>query len=483
MSLNDMGRVRIFAFTLIILAFSFLVLSDIFSLSGDAGWMYMVEVSKHYDSWHTTKDWSSLLFIYETRCLNELLYVVFPHLDAWLKEISHNPDFGHTYVPRLVDSLHPFFAIQMIHAITLFLFGGVLCCWVKDLLMTHRYGVFIVICLACGLVLMKELQYFHFLKYLDSYFTYMLLSACIALRWLKKGDRINKKILIFIVLCIFHCICYRKNAICILPVFAFLSAYYYFPATRLRNVVLFATCASAILLGGGAALNATLPSQRSYPQSVMMFSTLKNVAILTGNHHILQEVREEAGVTFIKGEEPSAHVISPLHFAEGVYEMNEENWNRFSSLYVHYMQTYPMEFALERVAVIVQFYANGYLPMPVRRWISFLNPSGSVHADDSCWNHKEQSRYCSAVAYDKVCIYGVLLFLLAYAYIRKLDKESEWTMLGVVIGLVGLAYSLSFWIVTPTPDTRYHSFSVFAACMAISLLLPILKRDFTLQKR
>lgn len=474
MNLSDWSWQRNLAICLFFASLSALLIPDIVRLNGDAAWMYMPEVSRHYNCWGATKDWSSLLFIYETRLLKEVLLVVFPHLDDWLKAITHNPDFGHTYVPKLADSLHAYLAILLIHAITQFIFICALWYMVKDLLKNHPHGVFVVVCLAIGIFLLAVLQYFHFNKDLDSYFTYLLLSACISLRWLKDGEKINKKTLLFIAFCLFHCICYRKNAICVLPVFSFLVAYYYLPSLSLSKSLLL----SAVVFCGGAglsfALNSVLPSQKTYPQNVMMFSTLKNVAILTGDQSLLSKIREESDVTFIKGCENGAHVLCPLHFADGAYEMNVNQWKKFSDLYVSYLKEHPKEFVLEKIVTIVQFYSNGYIPIPVRKCVSYLNPSGSVRPEDSCWNHEEAEMYCSRFTYDKACIFGGLLILMGYVYISKRDRESEWTVLGVITGLVGFAYSLSFWIVTPTPNARYHSFCVFAACMAISILLPLI---------
>lgn len=474
MSLSDSIWLRKLACCLLLTSFIALIVPDVYHLSDDAAWMYMPEVAKHCDNWGSTKDWSSLLFVYETRMLNEALRVIFPSLDGCLKAITHNPDFGHSFVPRLADSLHAFFAIQLIHAISLFIFVFVLGRMVKELLHSHPHGVFIVVCLAVGVGMLRFLQYFHFCKDLDSYFTYLLLSACIALRWLKNGEKISKKTLFFVAACLLHCICYRKNAICILPVFSFLVAYYYFPSLSRIKLVFLPIIVSCVFIGISSAVNAMLPSQKTYPQNVMMFSTLKNMAILTGDQNILSRLQNEADITFLAGGEKNAHVFCPLHFADGAYEMNAEKWTKFLELYVNYLKVYPREFVIEKIVTIVQFYTNGYIPIPVRRCASYLNPSASVRPDDSCWNHEEALLFCSRYRYDKWCIFTGLLFLLGYVFIRRLDRESEWTKIGVISGLVGIAYSLSFWIVTPTPNTRYHSLSVFAACMSISLLLPLL---------
>lgn len=435
-------------------AFVCLIFSDINALGNDPNG-YAIDIT-HMAS--IPSSWQSPLFIYEGRLiayLASLLNINYPDLltlaginFGWLKI---------EYAPGIL-ALYAYWAITICFVyFSLFFF-------IKKITKTENHHIVFTVVLCSLFLFIRIFHYFHFGKYLDGYFTNLLLSSVFLLYFstMLKGW---KKAFIYAVVFFFiiHCFMFRKNALALIPFISYYLVNFSIQIKSARKRIIYAILTTCALSGAACTLYKIIPSRPSHPAIVMLASEIKDAALLKGDEQVLEEISDSCGLQC-----RYENIICPEYWLEGLSDFTDEEWATFLGIFKNYSLENPSEMFAAHIIQITQFICNGYVPSLEKRVIQYCFPNSDSEAQ---WEWKA---YCSIGGYEKIWLYLVAIALFVIARTRKIKDSQNLLKLADCLFVLSFAYTFSFFFVVPTPDNRYHAFSVMGLCISSSIYVSLL---------
>lgn len=403
-------------------------------------------ISQPLPTWANTSDWHELLLVYEGRCFYQTLKLFCSGID-------------YTYGNQV---LHIMWCMNTV------MLYFMLCLLIYSLRQQRNTLLGFLFFFCISVIFIRHYNYSLFHKYLDGFFYPFIISALVSVRLYRlSSGKMRFFWFLFAIFCLFHCVGYRRVSILTLPFF-----FYALAPVFLRRKVLFyrlATAISAACCFGFCfqLIFRLLPSTHEHPAIVMMYSDMSIASLLAGDKASFQSTCNELGVEGLVIENRN-HTPDSLHqscFVTQHKPDTQERWNHFLQVYVDYTQKHPKEMILGKVVSIIQFYSNCHVPVFARNAIISLCPNAKL--SENAWDIKPSTRHDTGGSYEKIYLYTLSGCLLIFLFFKRrhLDDETRFFMF---VSLVGFVYSLSYCIVTPTPDARYHAFSVMAQCLFLS---------------
>ncbi len=442
---------------------------------GDAVNAYVL-ISQSPSMWPYTDSWHELLFIYEGRCLYQIVIYLFPHVEEYLHYYTQMimPHFGvNQAVMDKIATLN-MTSVSLIYlmwlSLTLMLYF-MLCLLFRS--MKHKKGTLFLflVFLSLSFCYINYFGYAVFYKYIDGFFYPFVISAIIGIYFvLINAEKKRILWLVFVLFCLFHCVSYRRVAILSLPFFFYFMAPVFIGSKKTMRRAVTSLIAATVFGLGTLTLTRHLPSCPAYPATTMMYSDMSMAGILSGNWESFRDACRKGKIRGTRDTELTDKEVYLSQLYNGgvlVEPSSQENWNCFLQTYIDYICSHPKEMVLGRIISLIQFYSNGNVPNFVKEIISSQCPKAALN--DKLWgvhNHTPQNAWGG---YEKIylfCISAIALICLI-CNINRLDFEFRFF---IFLSVMGFVYSLSYWVVTPTPDARFHAFPVFAQCMFLSYL-------------
>lgn len=436
MSLNSQNKISIFRL-IYFLAILFLFLAlinylpkiDGSNMSADAALAYTYCIESE-----NVLDWHSPLFMYECIYLKKLFSLFGVYINGWL-------------CIRYMAVIH--FVLMALGVAYLTALGcrKTRCCVLFPVLL-------FVVVYVNGLCQEWRLDNF----FLCSLFP--LVASIVAFyRVKRRWWKLCLLILSFAIL--WHSCSLRKNALLLVPVYVFSICYVHSKWRQLGILVksFSVVCISSIYFVIFMVLsNLMLPSLKSYPVTPMLISDVRIAYILRGKSEDLFEKEKHIGKLPIKNYSLGAHwhVVHDKDNCEICHEIPNVLLMHASNPYGLYWETlklHTQEILLAKLIQINQFYCAGWTPSFLRE---LIESQYSVIRRDVRITWPGVFR-----PYRIADIWGTHI-LLAITMLYSMKKLKEKGIAGscfnyfyVLIGLCAILYTLSFTVVTPTPDDRY----------------------------
>lgn len=433
-------------------------------------------IAQPSSEWANTSDWRGLLFIYEGRGLWWLMHACCPGIDSYLNDflpmfscrLGVNPAMlgelgGHGITYSMVFLVYSIWGFYT--AVCYVLFCLLIYSMRKDVWKMLLFLSFLIISFA----FIRHFHYALFYKYLDGLFYPLAISALIGAYFCISAQGKRKYAwFLFVLICLFHCVGYRRMAIFTLPVFCYwLMPVVYSPKKWMLRA--FSACVLGGLFGlSTLSLIQRLPSVHAHKAIIMMYSDLYMTGILSGNWEHFKQLEKEGGISGVHNHKSSAQLIplGQLYFGAHLTKGDtDENWQQFVRTYCRFVCRYPRAYVCSRVISMLQFYCNFHVPNICRKAVAALCPEATL--SQTSWSAEPCNLHDSGGKYEKVYLFAASLLTLCFLMWRRAHLDEEMRQF-VFFALVGGAYSLSFMLVVPTPDARYHSFPVMAQCLFLS---------------
>lgn len=427
--------------------------------------------------WSQTSDWRGLLFIYEARCLWQLMgsssidsflsndfFPFLIHLGA-SKNIINSIFFSSKFSCKMI------FLFYIMWSVVLILLYVMLLKLLLSLKNRPAIMFSFLFFLIISFIFIRHYSYAKFYKYLDGYFYHIVLSAIIAVRFCLKSKGLARFLWFsFILICLFHCIGFRQMSICAMPIFFYILTPVFCKAKHIFTRTIVALIAGGAFAAFSQCAINQLPAQHKHKAIVMMYSDMSIAGLLSGDWESFQASCKDGCISGNRNVNlPSEQVkLSQMYTGvELVPEDTDASWGRFCHTYYQYFCKYPKEMLLGRSISIVQFFSNFQTPQFFRNCITALCPK--AHLKPELWDISTFHLHHNGGKYEKIYLYTLSLCGLLYLFInrKKIDKDLRYF---TFISLVGFAYLSSFMLFVPTPDPRYHAFPVMAQCLFLSYL-------------
>lgn len=396
-----------------------------------------------------TSDWHELLFVYEGRVLRQIAKLPFFHMDL-------------EFVKYLM--------IFMWYVVTIMLYC--MLCLLFLSMKKHRGTLFVfIVFFISSFAFIRHHNYALFHKYIDGYFYPFIISALIGVRFaLASTGKKRFAWFIFVLFCLFHCVGYRRVAYILLPAFFYILTPLLIKAKGFFPRIFTALACSCCFGISTILLFRCIPAIHEHPTTIMMYSDMTNAKLLSEdkeafqtllkNVHVTGHVNEKNKITY-----DTFHQWFCIHF---IKPDTEENWNSFVKTYIDCVRNHPKEMFVGRVISLVQFYSNMHVPMFIRKAITSYCPQAQL--DEKVWAARMwMDSVGSGGKYEKIYLFFLSACVLVLSFFRRNRLDAN-TRFFIFVSLVGFLYSMGYWIVTPTPDARYHAFTVMAQCMFLSYM-------------
>lgn len=432
------------------------LLHDVQTFSDDAN-----RYASHIRS-EIVSDWHSVLFVYEGIFIRRFLCLFLPEVKGTLV-------------------LRVWWVIS---------WAAILVCpliWLKKGFSVSKKYLFQAPLFFLGVLFLYLHKYLWFRYYLDLYFFAVVIVTLTATLFL--SDRrgwVRNIAAILILLGLIHMPAFRRNAVLLMPLITLFAMVKLWPSMRLGSKLGISVAFSAAVYLLSAAFVSLLPvHSHQWPATPMVVSDLKNAAILENRlqrevdflktcHLEIYDRREHYG-------RDASHTLGPETFTVDICPPNEEEWK---ALVEHYLQAWKENskaMVFSRLVQSVQFVNNGKVPTPIQAVVEHIFPDIKKQEMTWCWmpwGAKKQPQY----GYVRWVTYTLVLLCLSFSWFqlrkkRGAKKEDEYMQGMTMLALTGVVYVLSFFVVVPTPDNRYHTLSLFLSFWYLSAFLLSLKRE------
>lgn len=325
---------------------------------------------------------------------------------------------------------------------------------------------------------------------LDFYFMGALVICTAALLYLKHPRRAIRFVAqVAFWLLLFHIPEFRKNGILTVPFFAFAWMYLMF-----RHLSLWKSAAASVLvtcLAGLAAMGAPkiIPNvEIRHPQMVMMACDMKIAALCRGE--VEQELARQREVykiwhSLVLSEENwdvRADYVGPvIDEADPSRDTSDEfDWPAFREDYLRHWREYPASMISARAIQSFNFFTQNYTPKWLQHWWNERWPALAEGRD--AWS---TTNIRSSSTLFRNVLMLVLAGMLVYSLLRFMRRRfmSAPERLALFLGVVSWVYSLSFLIVVPTSDKRYHIPSALLCLMSLFIFGVVLWREYRSRKQ
>lgn len=308
---------------------------------------------------------------------------------------------------------------------------------------------------------------------LDFFFFIHFFILCCTLALLPKiGSKRMKAIAwIVIVVALFHAVNFRKNAILLVPIVAYVYVYAQHKVKG-RKIVTFlrwtliTICFSVVSTSLVAWL---FPVRHAHALSPMLASDMRIAAVLRGEQNQLFAKWLQDGARPKKVYHEYRDSLT-AYWGEELLDKNDDLIPRVYETYINTWKTDPKGMLMSRMIQTVEFYCGGFFPPQGQPIIENLYPV--LKTNPSTWHF--------LISQTPNVMYGRLAVLLAgmalvcsVCFRRKRNTGSIDTVdrQALLVCTAALIYAGSFVIVPPTADARYLAPSLFVIWNACWLWL------------
>lgn len=298
---------------------------------------------------------------------------------------------------------------------------------------------------------------------IDNFFCIFLFAMIASVISLYRCQNKKIKILLIcsIIILLWHCCGYRRNAILLTPII--ITAVLY-SSEKVRKLNIFKKMITIFIFCGVAFTlfipiqNLIMPAVKSYPESAMMISDIRIAHVLRNTQDSFFSNNSDIRRYPTKDNIIGAH-WHVLHNREHcsfckVYSAKFSSWphmyHSFSpyDLYIESWKSMPKDMFMAKIIQIAQFYRLDIFPF-IKSYImkKYPNTKGKWPSTPNI--------------IEVIKIWGTYISLLIISFIslKKIIKRNNHDItiehLYVLVSCIAFVYYASFIIVTPTPDFRY----------------------------
>ncbi len=340
---------------------------------------------------------------------------------------------------------------------------------------------------------------------LDFFFVAVLFAALALVHTFRKASALRKwgaSILYFILL--FHLVDLRHNAMLLLPLFLMVWVWGMFPRLNFIQTALIAIVAMVAVLGAKkAADHGAINKSVMNPSHVMLLSDLRMAAILRGTYEEYT-YHNDRNLPMAKWVYPSAADEKRSSLEDSLIQRHRmlqascvselEGGIKYDvsgdftvvlKEYVRTLHEHPKELLMARLITLDQFFFGINTPEWKQAIIGRICPV--VSGKTELWSQSRQYSWASGEDFDMVRVTALVWYaasvIILFAFLwgwrrcsRMLrDGVTQNALLAVSLAVV---YLLSFFVVTPTPDFRYHYPAFVLFCYGTPILLVSIIRNF-----
>lgn len=261
-----------------------------------------------------------------------------------------------------------------------------------------------------------------------------------------------------------HVCSFRKNALILVPIFAFLFAVKY-TSNRIKRacIVIVSSIIFPILAAYGT--STFLPVVKLNPVAPMMSSTLRIAHILRGEQEMYRDVISRIGNYTEKEHKDKLSATPGCEMCFEFGKITEEG----IELYTDKWKTKTADMACAYAIQIVEFYCGGELLIG-KSLIEKIYPA--IKSNPDAWKPVMSIPLWLSIL--RLVILSLSLVLTSTLAIRFFFKKKALTTFDrplLIAGSVAMVYAASFAIIPPTADIRYLAPSVYLAWNSLWLFL------------
>lgn len=402
------------------------------NLLGDPTISYAPAIESEYIT-----DWHSALFLQEC---------------VWLKKIL----FAWGWKPTGVEVL----MVAWYFSAAILLFVGLY--FVLGAFKTIKnYELFLVI---LSILLVMNILGFVCYLYLDFHFSAVmaLILFIIYISYQQRHDR--KKVVLFslvLLLLFYQMIELRKNALLLMPFLLALELRALLPRVKKYYIGLIAIVLTmGLFYVYNQVTTRFIRDQQTYPAAVMMASDMCIASTYRGDIIDKCEImRRDTGYEIRTQRYYDTCIPFNMYPVE---KYNKENWDALKSMYLEDWENHFSSMLAAKVIQAVKFYTAGYTPgFMVNLYENLYDLEGGMALSVQPLTLKHGIRVVTWLL-----LATISATYACYSLWRYTRKELFSTdKLVCVISCIGWLYAGSFLVVTPTPDGRYRSFSIYLFCL------------------
>ena len=295
---------------------------------------------------------------------------------------------------------------------------------------------------------------------LDIFFFIHFTIMCCTLALIPFLKTKHMKILAWIIVAItlFHAVNFRKNAILLVPLIAYIFIYTKNKtkgktSIRLIKYITLVVVASLISFKLVAWL---LPVKPTHPISPMLSADLRIAAVLRGEQEEFRKEMRKRGIDEYLINHPYKDSLTP--YWRGELGMDEDFSNGWET-YISCLKKHTGSMFMSRFIQTVEFYCGGGFPMG-KQIVEYIYPA--LKTNPQAWRplmgvHRN-------IMYGRFMVLLSGIALVSYIVFRRLAHgrwEQTYDKPTVVSCVAALIYAGSFAVVPPTADLRYLAPSLF----------------------
>lgn len=293
---------------------------------------------------------------------------------------------------------------------------------------------------------------------LDYYFTCILwcLFAAMCAHFQSGKARFRLFCLVFIFIILLHLVSYRRNFALSVP---FVLGWLFYTTNWFREMKWkkqFAVCMAvtfALVSFSMTWVDVLFPVEKRHPLRPMMESDIRIAAVLRGE----QDPYRLRGLMQSEGK-PEERCISAYWVAPP-----ESMWKESLAIYVDEWKRNPETMSAAAIIQRIQFYSGGYSFPFLKDAVESRFPA--VRRNENAWNTIAPTVQSPLKRLFWLCM-APICAVLGFVCWRREIVSPEICAAVIIAGSLSTLYSLSYLVVTPTPDARYlapaHMMSLFS---------------------
>lgn len=293
---------------------------------------------------------------------------------------------------------------------------------------------------------------------LDYYFTCLLwcLFAVMFMHFQAGQTMFRGFYLVLIFLLLLHLVSYRKNFALSVP---FVLGWLFYTMNWFREMKWkkqFAVCMAvtfALVSFSMTWVDVLFPVEKRHPLRPMMESDIRIAAVLRGE----QDPYRLRGLMQSEGK-PEERCISAYWVAPP-----ESMWKESLAIYVNEWKRNPETMSAAAIIQRIQFYSGGHSFPFLKDAVESRFPA--VRRNENAWNTIAPTVQSPLKRLFWLCMAPICV-VLGFVCWRREIVSPEICAAVIIAGSLSTLYSLSYLVVTPTPDARYlapaHMMSLFS---------------------
>ena len=279
--------------------------------------------------------------------------------------------------------------------------------------------------------------------------------------------------LVLIFLLLLHLVSYRKNFALSVP---FVLGWLFYTMNWFREMkwkkqfAVWVTVAFALITFSITWVDVLFPVEKQHPVSPMMESDVRIAAVLRGE----QDAYRQRGIMKTTGK-PEETCISACWLV-----LPESMWKESLDIYVDEWNRNTETMIAAAIIQRIQFYSGGYSFPFLKDAVESRFPA--VRRNKNAWNTIASTVQSPLKRLFWLCMAPICVVFGFVCWRREIVSPEIYAAV-IIAGSLSTLYSLSYLVVTPTPDARYLSpsymFALFSVFVIVFAMLELLcKRAF-----